>query len=55
MSQNPIEASRELYNVLRWGDGYFDINAEGHLVAFPTRRREDGRCYSASATCCATG
>jgi arginine decarboxylase len=42
MSQNPVEVARELYNVLRWGDGYFDINAEGHVVVFPTRRREDG-------------
>ena len=42
MSQNPIEVAREIYNVLRWGDGYFDINAEGHVVVFPTRRREDG-------------
>ena len=42
MSQNPIENARELYNVLRWGDGYFDISADGHLMAFPTRRREDG-------------
>jgi arginine decarboxylase len=42
MSQNPIEVARELYNVLRWGDGYFDINTEGHVVVFPTRRREDG-------------
>ncbi|HLW75275.1 MAG TPA: arginine decarboxylase, partial [Gammaproteobacteria bacterium] len=42
MSQNPVEVARELYNVLRWGDGYFDINAEGHVVVYPTRKREDG-------------
>lgn len=42
MSQNPVEVARELYNVLRWGDGYFDVNAEGHVVVFPTRVREDG-------------
>jgi arginine decarboxylase len=42
MSQNPVEVARELYNVLRWGDGYFDINAEGHVVVYPTRNREDG-------------
>lgn len=28
-----IQRSRETYNVLHWGAGYFDINARGHLVA----------------------
>jgi arginine decarboxylase len=42
MSSQPIQDAREIFNVLRWGDGYFDINDDGHLVVFPTRRREDG-------------
>ena len=39
MSQNPVDVSREVYNVLRWGDGYFDINAEGHVVVCRVNRR----------------
>jgi arginine decarboxylase len=27
--------SRELYNIERWGKGYFDINESGHLVVRP--------------------
>ena len=30
-----IESARVLYNVQRWGAGYFDINDEGHVVAKP--------------------
>ncbi|MCS7338116.1 MAG: biosynthetic arginine decarboxylase [Verrucomicrobiae bacterium] len=30
-----IEAARNLYNVHRWGAGYFDINEAGHVVAKP--------------------
>jgi len=30
-----IAAARTLYNVDRWGAGYFDINAAGHVVAKP--------------------
>ncbi|MFM7816904.1 MAG: arginine decarboxylase, partial [Verrucomicrobiota bacterium] len=29
------QSSRTLYNIDRWGAGYFDINAEGHAVATP--------------------
>ncbi|MGB9429265.1 MAG: biosynthetic arginine decarboxylase [Gammaproteobacteria bacterium] len=42
MSNQPIQDAREIFNVLRWGDGYFDISDDGHLVVFPTRHREDG-------------
>ncbi len=42
MSNQPIQDAREIFNVLRWGDGYFDISDDGHLVVFPTRCREDG-------------
>src|SRR5208282_3882529 len=30
-----IEAARTLYNIQRWGAKYFDINDEGHVVAWP--------------------
>ncbi|CAK0766085.1 arginine decarboxylase, biosynthetic [Gammaproteobacteria bacterium] len=34
------ERSRALYHIAHWGDGYFDVNGEGHLVAHPDRRPE---------------
>ncbi|MHB9010351.1 MAG: biosynthetic arginine decarboxylase, partial [Limisphaerales bacterium] len=30
-----VAAARSLYNIDRWGSGYFDINDEGHVVARP--------------------
>jgi len=30
-----LAAARSLYNIDRWGAGYFDINDEGHVVAKP--------------------
>ena len=30
-----IQSARNLYNIDRWGGNYFDINAEGHVVARP--------------------
>jgi arginine decarboxylase len=30
-----IPAARNLYNIHRWGAKYFDINADGHVVAMP--------------------
>jgi arginine decarboxylase len=30
-----IERSRALYNIEGWGNGYFDINAKGHVVVRP--------------------
>ncbi|HOC56111.1 MAG TPA: biosynthetic arginine decarboxylase [Verrucomicrobiota bacterium] len=32
-----IQAARNLYNIHRWGGGYFDINEAGHVVAKPLR------------------
>jgi arginine decarboxylase len=32
-----IPAARTLYNIDRWGAGYFDVNDEGHVVARPRR------------------
>ncbi|MEK8090439.1 biosynthetic arginine decarboxylase [Thermithiobacillus plumbiphilus] len=30
-----IAQARELYNMAYWGNGYFDISPEGHLLAYP--------------------
>ncbi len=32
-----IEDSRQLYNIEGWGLGYFDVNAEGHVVVRPDK------------------
>ncbi|WP_091989802.1 biosynthetic arginine decarboxylase [Pseudoalteromonas denitrificans] len=32
-----FEKARETYNVAHWSEGYFDINSQGELVAFPDR------------------
>ena len=32
-----IPAARTLYNIDRWGAGYFDINADGNVIATPLR------------------
>jgi arginine decarboxylase len=36
---DPAEAS-ELYNVERWGGGYFGINESGHVTVYPKRNGE---------------
>lgn len=30
-----IQSARTLYNIDRWGAGYFDINPQGHVIALP--------------------
>lgn len=35
-----IAQARRLYNIAGWGEGYFDINAAGHVIVRP--RREQG-------------
>ena len=35
-----IEAARSLYNIEGWGAGFFDINAQGHVVVRPDRNDE---------------
>lgn len=32
-----IASSRELYNIARWGQGYFDVNEMGHVAVRPGR------------------
>ncbi len=34
-----VDAARSLYNIDRWGAGYFDINAEGHVIARPLQEK----------------
>jgi len=41
MTGQSIEAARQRYNLPGWSNGYFDVNAQGHLFArIPTRCRE---------------
>lgn len=35
MSHWQVEDARQIYNVQRWSDGYFDFNENAQLVAFP--------------------
>ena len=37
-----VQASRNLYNIQRWGAKYFDINDAGHAVARPLQ--DTGAC-----------
>lgn len=34
-----IQQSREIYNIAQWSDGYFDINEDGRLQAYPDGER----------------
>jgi arginine decarboxylase len=36
-----IESARALYNIEGWGDGYFDVNAEGHIIVRPDKERPE--------------
>lgn len=40
MANWTIEDAKELYNIAHWSDGFFDINEEGRLVAYPNKRRD---------------
>jgi arginine decarboxylase len=35
-----IQKARDTYNIAHWSNGYFDINAKGHLVCRPDARAE---------------
>lgn len=35
----PIQHAKHIYNIDHWSDGFFDINDQGHLVAYPNRDR----------------
>jgi arginine decarboxylase len=41
MSQEwSVQQSRDLYNIAYWSDGFFDVNDQGHVVAYPDGRRD---------------
>ncbi|HVV69907.1 MAG TPA: biosynthetic arginine decarboxylase [Gammaproteobacteria bacterium] len=40
MNEWSVQQSRDLYNITHWSDGYFDINDQGRLVAYPDGRRD---------------
>lgn len=40
--RSPLDAAREIFNIARWGEGYFDINGQGHVVVRPTGDPADG-------------
>ena len=42
MTEDALQASRDIYNIARWGEGYFDISANGRVLVYPTGNREDG-------------
>jgi arginine decarboxylase len=37
------EEADEVYHISRWGDGYFDINDQGHLCVLPNRETNGPR------------
>ncbi len=37
------DAANELYNVSRWGNGYFSVNEQGHLCVLPEKRADGPR------------
>jgi arginine decarboxylase len=36
-----IERAKQLYNIEGWGDGFFDVNDQGHMVVRPDRDHPD--------------
>ncbi|MCA1799391.1 MAG: biosynthetic arginine decarboxylase [Xanthomonadaceae bacterium] len=41
-STRTTQEARDTYNISHWGNGYFDVNENGHLIVHPTRNPEDG-------------
>ncbi|CAG1020373.1 partial arginine decarboxylase, partial [Methylococcales bacterium] len=37
-----LQSARETYAIEHWGDGYFDINEQGHVAAYPLRDARQG-------------
>ena len=35
MTDWTVQKARDTYNIAHWGNGYFDINERGHVVAYP--------------------
>jgi arginine decarboxylase len=38
-----LEDTKEIYNIEHWSDGFFDVNENGHLVAFPRRNHAEAK------------
>lgn len=43
MSHWDIQKSREVYNIAEWGEGYFDIDDEGHVAIVPDSQQPQKR------------
>jgi len=41
-TRDALQAARDIYNIARWGEGYFDINDQGQVLVYPTRNPADG-------------
>ncbi len=39
MTEDATKACRAIYNVARWGEGYFDVSANGRVQVYPTGDR----------------
>ena len=37
-----IQRHRDIYSIDLWGEGYFDIGADGNVIVYPTRNKKDG-------------
>jgi arginine decarboxylase len=44
MADWTIQRARDLYNVTQWGDGFFDINEQGEVIAYLNGREEPPVC-----------
>lgn len=53
--QSQIEKNEDLYLVQGWGDGYFRINAEGHIAVFPKREGKGVDLYALASLLQARG
>jgi len=42
MSNDVIQRHRDIYSIALWGEGYYDIDANGHVIVYPTRNKADG-------------
>lgn len=45
-----VKQARETYNIARWSEGYFDINAEGQVIAFPDGKKQNNGINLAGLT-----
>ena len=42
MGNDVIQRHRDIYSIAQWGEGYYDIDANGHVIVYPTRNKADG-------------